>query len=123
MKITTKILAATAVMVGAMGMSANAQAYDGRRDDNNGRGHDVKKVVVVKEVRREPVRQVRRDGLFDRLDMNNNGIVSRWEYTNRYGNDRYANRTFNRADVNRDGKLSQREVAAARDTLWRMWRA
>lgn len=118
MKTQMKILAAVAVMVGTMGMSAHAQAYDGR----HGRD-DVRKVVIVKEVRHEPVRQVRRDGLFDRLDMNNNGIVSKWEYKHRYGNDRYANRTFKRADVNNDGRLNPREVAAAREMLWRMWRA
>ena len=119
----TSAFAALAVMVAFAGTTASANAYDGHR----GHGRDVKKVVVVKEVYKQPVRQVRRDGLnnelFGRLDMNNNGTVSRWEYAQRFGNDRYANRTFNRADVNRDGKLSQREVAAARDTLWKMWRA
>ncbi len=117
-KLKTTAFAALAVMVGAMGMSANANAYDNRHD--HGRGREVQKVVVVKEVYKQPVRPVKRDGLFDRLDMNNNGTVSKWEYTQRYGNDRYANRTFKRLDVNNDGKLSQREVAAGREALWRM---
>ncbi|RYG59504.1 MAG: hypothetical protein EON60_10225 [Alphaproteobacteria bacterium] len=117
MKMKTSMLAAAAVMIGAMGMSAKAQAYDGRHDNN--RGREVHK-VVVKQVYKQPVKTVKRGGLFDRLDMNNNGAVSKWEYTSRYGNDRYANRTFARLDVNRDGKLNQREVAAGRDTLLRM---
>lgn len=114
----TTAFAALAVMVAFAGTTASANAYDGHRD--RGHGRDVKKVVVVKEVYKQPVRHVKRDGLFDRLDMNNNGVVSKWEYTKRYGNDRYANRVFNRLDVNNDGKLSQREVAAGRESLWRM---
>ena len=49
--------------------------------------------------------------LFQRLDRNNNGVISNREFTRHYGNSRATQRTFARLDANHNGVLSQREVA------------
>lgn len=111
-------LMALGVMVGVAGFAGTASADD-RHDDRRG---PEKVVLVQKETVRvvQPghmMRQPVRGGLFDRLDINNDGRVSQWEFQQRYGNSRTAMWAFNQADRNDSGKLSQREVAQARGML------
>lgn len=110
--IKTIALMALGVMVGVAGFAAPASAdeWHGKRYGDR-RGQE--KVVVV----HQRVAQPQRGGLFDRLDINNDGVVSRWEFQKRYGGSRSAQRTFNRADMNESGKLSVREVARAREMI------
>ena len=98
-------LMAMAVMVGATGFAGAASA-----DDHRGYRDDHREPVKVVVVHKKPM-PLRRDGLFDRMDINNDGQVSRWEFQQRYGSKRAAMRTFNRVDVNESGKLTAREVA------------
>lgn len=117
MKILTKMsLAAMAMMVGVGGLAATGNADDHR-------GPDRHVVVIEKQVVKvQPVRQVAvvRGSLFDRLDINNNGRVSRQEFMTRYGNSRSASRAFSQADINRSGNLGPREVANAEGMLMHM---
>jgi hypothetical protein len=103
-------LMAAAVMVGVAGFAGTASA-----DDHRGRHDDRRVTVVHKDVR--VIKQPYRGGLFDRLDINNDGRVSQWEFQKRYGSSRSAQRTFNYADVNDSGSLSVREVARSSGML------
>ena len=103
-------LVALGVMVGVAGFAGTASA-----DDHRGRHDDRRVVVVHKDVR--VIKQPYRGSLFDRLDINNDGRVSKWEFQKRYGNSRSAMRAFYRADMNDSGTLSVREVARASGDL------
>jgi hypothetical protein len=112
MKKTVKMsFMAMAMMVGLGGFTASANAQDFRHDER--REPDVKVVV------HQPAHVVagNRGGLFNRLDINNDGAVSKWEFSHRYGNSRMAMRSFYHIDSNHTGKLSQREVAMGRGVL------
>lgn len=106
---------AAAMVIGASTIAGTASAQDMRHyghDNGRGVGH-VEKVVVIKQ----PIRQPVRGGLFDRLDINNDGTVGKWEFAQRYGDSRYAMRTFRQIDLNKSGNLSYKEVAMGRGLL------
>lgn len=47
--------------------------------------------------------------MFNRMDVNGDGIVTRKEFTD------YSNKRFDELDTNHDGKITREEMAAARD--------